>query len=157
MSNLHFKVHTVIWTHLPKGCLLCKKHSFLGLCMICSYWFFTLRSSLSHHGFNFWVFFFFQHAVRSVCLEGPLERVRQQLGHAVVQLHRRACQRHLIFVICAFGVQVAEEGKGFLEGERTIIFSSSNACTRSWGCTELVLHSHLRLGINKALVCYTRI
>lgn len=53
-----------------------------------------------------------------MCLEGPLEWVGQELGHAVVKLHSRARQRHLILVICALGVQVAEEGKRFLEGER---------------------------------------
>ncbi|TNN35596.1 hypothetical protein EYF80_054238 [Liparis tanakae] len=57
-------------------------------------------------------------AVGGVALEGPLQRVGQELGHAVVQLDGRPAQGHLEAIAHALGVQVAERRVGVLQNER---------------------------------------
>lgn len=72
---------------------------------------------MSDNGLDLSRLLFLQHAVGGVGLEGALEGVGQELGHAVVQLHGWAREGHLILVVGAFGVQVAEEGTHLLGEE----------------------------------------
>lgn len=58
-----------------------------------------------------------QQAVARVGLAGPLQRVGQQLGHAIVQLQGGPSKGHLILIAGALGVQAAHEGEHVLREE----------------------------------------
>ena len=57
-----------------------------------------------------------------MALEGSLEGVGQQLGHAVVELDGRPTQRYLEVVTGAFRVQVTERCVDVLQRDKKLQF-----------------------------------
>ena len=50
-------------------------------------------------------------------MAGPLQWVRQKLGHTVMQLKGWPSQRHLVLIAGTLGIQASHEGKHVLWGQ----------------------------------------